>query len=54
MTRKKAKSTDQTSFGTPRMTENAGSTAQPPCGFQGTPAVCYTLRRSRVHLGNVG
>jgi hypothetical protein len=30
---------------------NAGSTAQPACGFRGNPAVCYRPRRSRVHLG---
>jgi hypothetical protein len=33
---------------------NAGSTAQDRLGLTGNPAVCYRLRRSRVHLGNVG
>ena len=34
--------------------ENAGSTAQARRCLPGNSAVCYRLRRSRVHLGNVG
>jgi len=34
--------------------ENAGSTAQARRCLPGNCAVCYRLRRSRVHLGNVG
>jgi len=54
MTRKRAKSTDQTSLETPSMTETPPNTAQPALGLTVNPAVCYYLRRSRVHLGNVG
>ena len=45
MTRKKAKSVDQTSFGTPRMTETPGNTAQSACGFRGTlpSAIVYPV-----------
>ena len=54
MTRKRAKSADQTSLETPSMTETPPNTAQPALGLTVNPAVCYYLRRSRVHLGNVG
>ena len=54
MTRKRAKSADQTSFGTPGTTETSGALRSPPVASGGNPAVCYRPRRSRVHLGNVG
>jgi hypothetical protein len=37
MIRKKAKSADQTSFGTPGTTETPGALRSPTCGFRGTP-----------------
>ena len=45
MTRKRAKSADQTSFGTPGDDGNARSTAQPACGFRGAPpfAIVYAV-----------
>ena len=45
MTRKRAKSADQTSFGTPRMTEAAGALRKTACGFRGTPpsAIVYAV-----------
>jgi hypothetical protein len=50
MTRKRAKSMDQTSFGT---TEPPGALRSLAVA-SGDPAVCYRPRRSRVHLENVG
>ena len=45
MTRKRAKSADQTSFGTPRMTETPRALRSPPVGFRGTPpsAIVYAV-----------
>ena len=45
MTRKIAKSADQTLFGTPGTTETPGALQQPACGFRGTPpsAIVYAV-----------
>jgi hypothetical protein len=51
MTRKRANSVDQTSFGT---TETPRALRSPPVELPGNPAACYRLRRSGVHLGIVG